>query len=46
MIKRILKMFEEYRVPEKYCGRQHGKYMWCDGKKFELHDDDPGGEHN
>lgn len=46
MIKKIMKLFEEYRVPDKYCGRQHGKYMWVDGKKIELQDDDPGGEHN
>ena len=38
-------MFEEYRVPDKYCGRQHGKIMWINGKKIELPDNDPGGEH-
>ena len=38
-------MFEEYRVPDKYCGRQHGKIMWINGKKIELPDNVPGGEH-
>ena len=38
-------MFEEYRVPDKYCGRQRGKIMWINGQKIELPDDDPGGEH-
>ena len=46
MIKKIMKLFDEYRVPDKYCGRQHGKTMWVDGKKIELPDNDPGGEHN
>ena len=38
-------MFEEYRVPDKYCGRQRGKFMWINGQKIELPDNDPGGEH-
>ena len=45
LLKKIKRMFEEYRVPDKYCGRQHGKIMWINGKKIELPDNDPGGEH-
>ena len=45
LLKKIKRMFEEYRVPDKYCGRQRGKFMWINGQKIELPDNDPGGEH-
>tara|TARA_R100000234_G_scaffold83567_1_gene52944 strand:- start:638 stop:772 length:135 start_codon:yes stop_codon:yes gene_type:complete len=27
------------------CSRQRGKFMWINGQKIELPDNDPGGEH-
>lgn len=45
MLRFLRDMFNEYRVPDKYCGRQRGKTMWIDGKRIELPDNDPGGEH-
>lgn len=45
MLRFLRDIFNEYRVPDKYCGRQRGKTMWVDGKRIELPDNDPGGEH-
>ena len=47
MIKFLKNIFTKsgYDMDDVPCSRQRGKYQYVNGKKVELPDHDPGGEH-
>jgi len=47
MIKFLKDIFTKsgYDMDDVPCSRQRGKYMYVNGKKVELPENDPGGEH-